>query len=243
MNKAFESGVTGQPLIDQLKRILGQQMPGVGTEAGAAVGKGLDPAAAAAGQSAALTLSQEFAAAGTHIAAVISGIAANINSLTQTKPPAIQIDISPAIQQVASLKAQLTTITQKSPPKIQLDIGPAMQQIASLKNQIGGVKAKPIVINVSFKIIGKPPVPKQIKAFISYSYRIVNKIPNPPEIKRWISYKYRITNRIPNPPEIKRWISYRYRYCRKQTKPIRYSPQYYLSLPRRRITARTDRYA
>ena len=149
----------------------------------------------------------------------MKGIAANINSLTQTKPPAIQIDISRAIQQVASLKAQLSTITQKAPPKIQLDIGPALQQIASLKNQIGGVKAKPIVINVSFKIIGKPPVPKQIKAFISYSYRIVNKIPNPPEIKRWISYKYRITNRIPNPPEIKRWISYKYRVVGSKPNP------------------------
>ena len=149
----------------------------------------------------------------------MKGIAANINTLTQTKPPAIQIDISRAIQQVASLKAQLTTITQKAPPKIQLDIGPAMQQIASLKNQIGGVKAKPIVINVSFKIIGKPPVPKDIKAFITYAYRIVGKIPNPPEIKRFISYAYRITNKIPNPPEIKRFISYRYRTVGSRPNP------------------------
>ena len=44
MNKAFESGAVGQPLIDQLKTILTGQMPGVGTEAGVAEGKRSDPA-------------------------------------------------------------------------------------------------------------------------------------------------------------------------------------------------------
>ena len=103
MNKAFESGAVGQPLIDQLKTILTGQMPGVGTEAGAAVGKGLDPAAAAAGQSAALTLSQEFATAGTHIASVMKGIQANMKIV----PPPMDIDIAPAAKKLQSLVATM----------------------------------------------------------------------------------------------------------------------------------------
>lgn len=215
MNEVMANVGTTAPgaLLKQLDAILPPGLKASATKAGAAIPGALDPAAAQAGQSAALTLSQEFAAAGTHIASVMAGIQANITGIK------VQIDISPAIQQIGSLRAQLANITQKAPPKIQLDIGPAIQQIASLKNQIGGVKAKPIVINVSFKIIGKPPVPKDIKAFISYAYRITNTIPKPPEIKKFISYAYRITNRIPNPPEIKRWITYKYRVTGSKPNP------------------------
>ena len=225
MNKAFESGAVGQPLIDQLKTILTGQMPGVGTEAGnAAVGKGLDPAAAAAGQSAALTLSQEFAAAGTHIASVMKGIQANMKIV----PPPMNIDIAPAAKTLQSLVATMSSIRQSSVPVFNINVAPALTALNKIRTALGGVKSGQAGINLNpapalaaiKKVINEmakirqtkiPQIQLNISPAVSAANKIrsiVNALPN---IKRTITYTYRIVGSRPNPPNISRTITYRYR--------------------------------
>ena len=83
-----------QALLAELNAILPPGLKDSATKAGEGVKGALDPAGAAAGQSAALTLSQEFAAAGTHIAAVMKGIEANMKIAVPKIP--IDVDITPA---------------------------------------------------------------------------------------------------------------------------------------------------
>ena len=88
----------------------------------------------------------------------ISGIKPTVT--TNPLTGMISAAMASASQLVSSVNEKIAGIGKGVMPKIQLDISRAIQQIASLKQQLGGVKAKPIVINVSFKIIGKPPVPE-----------------------------------------------------------------------------------
>ena len=299
-------------LLRELNAILPPGLKNSATTAAGQLPGSLDPAAAQAGQSAALTLSQEFAAAGTHIASVIKGIQAQIASIgTTAKPVVISItadvtkvgqqlnsvmtaaqSLKPIISVDADIRAAQTKIgaltgTNQKPVMIYVDadIRAAQTKISALtgtgqkpimisvdadiraaqtkigaltgtsqkpimiyvdaniraaQTKIGALSnAKPVIIPVSYKVIGKPPTaapinsfifyryklvgkpPKvlPINTFIFYRYKIIGKIPNPPEIKRWISYKYRIVNRIPNPPEIKRFITYRYRVVGSRPNP------------------------
>ena len=80
MNEVMANVGTTAPgaLLKELDAILPPGLKASATKAGEGIPGVLDPAAANAGQSAALTLSQEFAAAGVHIAAVMAGIEENM---------------------------------------------------------------------------------------------------------------------------------------------------------------------
>lgn len=80
MMTALKSDAPKEAVLAQLKKIE-TEGPGIGQRTGAGIGQGLTPAAGEAGKGAGIALSQEFAAAGTHIRSVIDGIKKNLATI------------------------------------------------------------------------------------------------------------------------------------------------------------------
>ena len=208
-----------QALLAELNAILPPGLKDSATKAGEGVKGALDPGAAAAGQSAALTLSQEFAAAGTHIAAVISGMGSNMSGLEQTARTAGQnaaVALSEGFAAAGTHIASVLKGVAASISKVMgaaragagaglripiiVDTRTAVANINKLKTQIAGIKqAKPVPINLN--IAPAVSAANKIRS-------IVNALPN---IKRSITYTYRVVGSRPNPPNINKTITYRYR--------------------------------
>jgi hypothetical protein len=233
MNEVMANVGTTAPgaLLKQLDAILAPGLKASATKAGEAIPGALDPAAATAGQSAALTLSQEFAAAGVHIAAVMKGIEKNMVITTNPLAPMISLAMTSVDQMVSAVNQKISAIkpsvtTNPLAPMISaamasLDqfasaVGQKMAQVrAAFSKGLGGVKGAAKGINVGiyyrYYIVGKPPQPKPFNLGIYYRYYIVNAKPNPPNIQKGIYYRYYVVGSRPNPPNLNRTITYRYR--------------------------------
>jgi hypothetical protein len=114
--------------------------------------QGIEGPAGQAGAASGIALSQEFAAAGTHIAAVIKGIQANINSIKQGKVPSITINIARGLQIKANMQKAIDALKQNKIPSVTINISRGLQIKANLQNAINAIKQQripSITVNIS----------------------------------------------------------------------------------------------
>ena len=231
-------------LIRQLDALLPPGLKASAAKAGTGLAGSLDPAAAGAGQSAAITLSQEFAAAGTHIAAVMKGIEKNmaitapkipidvditpagktlvslvntINSIKQTKLIPIDVDVKPAAKTLVSLVNTMSSVRQSSVPVFDINVGPALAKMRQVSAALGGVKAgKAAGIQVNIA-----PALAAIKKVVSAIAGIRQTRPTPinVNISAAVSNTNKIRNLVNALPNIKRTITYTYRVVGSRPNP------------------------